>query len=235
MAEDSSKTPRGGAEAEIFLGEAASELLNERLDLLAGLIRLQVDETFERSPFRLGKARARLCSWLETIMKAKTPKLIERLLKRLKPPSPFFGWTRQEDFDWSWNEAQELLKRNSFALATLDGKIAAIAAYKLGGRLADGRDVYELTKFITHPAYRGRGVYHALRPKIVEWINQRHPGAALMTFTKNGTVIKHCEALGWRSISKNSYSEITRRVGRSGISAELMDSLRHWRAFLYEP
>ncbi|MEN8259824.1 MAG: hypothetical protein ABFS02_04425 [Pseudomonadota bacterium] len=229
--------------AEFFIGPDATDILNRHIDVLSDLIARQVRETYEPSPFWLARPRANLRRRIEGALDKNPPlvgsetfqRLSGNMLHLLGPRIWFFAWTAREEFEWSWTDTQRMLMQNRLALTLIGKRIAAIAGYKLGGKLADNRDVFELTKFVTHPDFRGHGLYRALRSLVIEDIQKNHPGSPMISFTKNLTVIRQSETAGWKALSLEEYSDITKRIGRSGISPEITQSLRHWKGFISDP
>ena len=134
-----------------------------------------------------------------------------------------------------WDDAQGLLEQGNFALVKIEGAVVAICAYKLGGKMPDNRDVYEITKSFTVPEFRDKGLNRQLRERVIQMITERHPGALMMSFTKNRAIIEQCMKLGWQNISIEEYSDITKRIGRSGISPEASIAFQHWEGFLFDP
>ena len=233
---------KSGEVVELLFGERATIELKAFSDVLRQLIELQVDETYEPPVLYHGATVGKLKGIFQFMIQQMScsssgilSAVYQKLMKVFFPNGWFFGWTIQDEIDWAWNDASQLLVQNRFALAKLNGEIVSVAAYKLGGKLEDERNVVELTKFITLPDYRGRGLYGVLRKELIRRIQKRYPDAPLVTFTKNKTVIHQCLSMGWRPVSLEVYSEMTKRVGRSGLSPDDMAALQHWKSFILEP
>lgn len=233
---------KNGESIELLFEERAAIELKAFSDVLIQLIGLQVDETYEPPVLfhRINVEKLKcLFQFINQKMSCSSSKVISavyrKLMNRLFPNGWFFGWTKQDEFNWARNDASQLLAQNRFALAKINGEIVSVAAYKLGGQMEDGRKVFELTKFITLPDYRGRGLYRVLRQELIRRVQQRYPDAPLVTFTKNKTVIHQCLSMGWRPLSLEIYSKMTKRIGRTGLSPEDMAALKHWKSFILEP
>ena len=175
-------TLSNGAAIEILFDKQATIELQSHLDVLRHLIRLQVDETYESPDLQHWTAEGKLKRFLQWLIKklsASSSGILsycyQKVMSRFYSNGWFFGWTKEAEFNWAWNETKRLLAKNRFAVAIMNGEIIAIAAYKRGGKLEDNRDVLELTKFITHPEFRGRGIYGVLREAIIQWIQERYP------------------------------------------------------------
>lgn len=233
---------KDGEEVELLFEEPAALELEAFSDVLIGFVSLQVDETYEQPVLYEGKNENRAKRILQCIVQKMSnassgilSSVYRKLMKRVYPNGWFFGWSKQDEFNWAWNDSSQLLKQKRFALAKINGEIVSVAAFKLGGELEDKRKVYELTKFVTLPGYRGRGVYSLLRDEFIRRIQKRFPDSPLMTFTKNKTVIHRCQETGWRPVPLEAYSEITKRIGRSGLSSEDRAALKHWKSFILDP
>jgi GNAT superfamily N-acetyltransferase len=120
-------------------------------------------------------------------------------------------------------------------LVTIEGAVVALCAYKLGGKMPDNRDVYEISNAFMMPEFQRKGLNRHLGERVLQMITDRHPGALMMSFTKTTAIIEQCMKLGWQKISIEEYSNITRRIGRSGISPEASGAFQHWEGFLFDP
>ncbi len=235
-------TLKNGEKLELLFDELATMALNTSPHELSKFVRLQVDETYEPPTFFHGESRGWVKRVIQTVVRKMSASssgillaVYRKLMNRLFPDGWFFGWSILDELNWAWNDASRLLDQNRFALARLDGKIVSIAACKLGGELEDKTQVFELTKFVTLPAYRGRGIYGFLRKELIRRIQNRFPDSPIITFTKNRTVINCCQKSGWKPVPLELYSEITRRIGRSGLSPEDRTALRHLKSFMLDP
>jgi GNAT superfamily N-acetyltransferase len=231
-----------GNKAEICYGEEATRELRDHPDLLWQIVEQQGDETYDVPPLPLRQVRV----WLRNLL---TPvaeriggfsgnfhkKIVKPLIDILYPPGWFFAPTKKEWRQWIWDEAQSLLDQGNFAIARIEGEIVAICAYKLGGELSDNRGVYEITKSFTLQEFRGQGLNRQLREQVIQMITERHPGAPMMSFTKSKPVIEQCIKLGWRAMSIEEYSQITQRIGRSGLSPQAISAFQYWKGFLFDP
>lgn len=240
--EEKDVTLPDGQKAEICCGQEATRLLRACPDLFRRLLDQQVEATYEMPPLRLWRIRVGLRNLLGPSVEqiGRLSGTFDRsigkpLMDFLYPPGRFFSPSKKKELEWMWDDAQSLLDQGNFALVLIEGAVVAMCAYKLGGKLLDNRDVYEITKSFTLPEYRGKGFNRRLRERIIQIIKDRDPRIAIMSFTKNRAVIKQCIQLGWQNISIKEYSDITRRIGRSGISPEARIAFQHWKGFLLDP
>ncbi|MGR9100947.1 MAG: hypothetical protein ACU826_10305 [Gammaproteobacteria bacterium] len=231
-----------GGDFELLFDDSASLALRSDRKILLRLIRQQTNETFEPPPFPHWERRGvvfavyrRLIQRLSYLPHGPMSEVYDKLMTRLYPEGRFFSWTKANEFDRALNDAEKLLDRGDFAVLKRKGEIIAAGAYKLGGITDDGREIFELTKFITLPEYRGNGYFGVVREALIRRIRERHPDAPIMTFTKNRTVIHRCLFQGWKPLSMEGYSAAARRIGRTGIGPNDMAALEHWRGFIFDP
>lgn len=229
--------------AEFFVGASASEILRQQLPVLKRLIVLESDATYDAPQIVCWRLRGQLkdmlsppIEWLVRRFPASLPRFGAAFLRRLYPSTWFGEWTLQQERDWAWADTLKLLNQSQLAVALVEGRLAGVIGYKLGGKTADGREVFEITKSSVLPTYRQRGINRQLRDAIIKLISERHRLAPIMSFTRNPSVIRRCQSLGWRELSLEEYGEILRRIGRSGPPAEFMsDFRRRWHGFLHDP
>ena len=240
--ESFSVTLRDGSHAEIFYGTAATHELKSQPEALKDMIAQEVAATHEIPNLLFTGTRMYIRGLLLPVaerigrLSSTIPKrLCTQFLNLLYPPGWFFSPTIQEELDWGWIDTQKQMATDNFAIAKVGEEIVALSAYKLGGEFSDNRNVFEITKSITLPEARGKGLNTLLREQIIQVINDRHPYALIMSMSKNKTVITRCKKLGWLEISLEEYSKITQRINRSGISADAISVFRHWKCFLYDP
>ncbi|MGI0014780.1 MAG: GNAT family N-acetyltransferase [Nitrososphaera sp.] len=231
-----------GQKAEICSGQEATKVLRSSPDLFRRLLEQQVEATYEvpRLPFWRVRVGLRnlfgpVVEQIGQLSKSFDRKLGKPLMDFLYPPGWFFSPNKKKELEWIWDDAQSLLDQGNFALVKIDGAVVALCAYKLGGKMPDNRDVYEISKSFTTPEFQGKGLNRQLRERVVQMITDRHPGAPIMSFTKNRVVIEQCIKLGWQDLSIEEYSDITRRIGRSGICPEANAAFQHWKGFLLDP
>ena len=235
-------TLKDGAIVEIVYGTAASRKLNAQPEILKTLIETGLRTTYEipdlafiRTRIQLRKLLLPLLTGIGEFSFLLNQRICLPILNLFYPSDWFFSPTLQEELAWGWNDAQKQLRCDSFALAKIGDEIVAISAYKPGGILSNKRHVFEITKSFTLPIARSRGLNTLLEQRIIQLIRHRHPGSAVMTMSKNQTIINRCKKMGWQQLSLAEYSQIIRRVNRSGISAEAIAVLQHWQCFLYDP
>ena len=232
---------RNGNQSEICMGSIATPKLKSNLTILRQLVDEETLATHETPALPTAAIRI----WLRNLILPSVKEIGHRssymnrwfctpLLNLLYPPGWFFSPTLEEEIDWSWADTQKHLGDDSFSVACVDGKIVAICAFKLGGRLMNGLDVYEITKSDTLSEFRLLGLNQVLRKQTIQTIENRCPDALIMTMSKHNTVINRCKDFRWHEISLEEYSEITRRIGRSGISRDAIRVFKHWKAFLMD-
>jgi len=223
---------------EILSGIEASQVLSAEPEKLRFMLEAETDETWEIPRALRFRTRARLRNALKS-MSDRCGGLLARkirpLLDWLYPPDWFFPPTREEELSWSLHDAHKILSADQFVCAHSRGEIIGITAYKLGGRWHDGRDVYELTKEYVLPEYRRGWLYAKLQRRAIEAIRANHPEMLIMIFSKHPAVIAQVRRLKWAPLSLSEYSEVSRRIGRSGMAPEIVACFSHWRAFLFDP
>ncbi len=232
---------RNGNQSEICIESIATQKLKSNLTILRLLVDDETLATHETPALPTAAIRIWLRKFILPAVKEigyRSPYMnrwiCTPLLNILYPPGWFFCPTLEEEIDWSWADAQKHLEDDSFTIACVDRKIVAICAFKLGGRLVNGLDVYEITKSYTLSEFRFSGLNQVLLKQTIQTIENRYPNALIMAMTKHKTVINVCKNFGWREISLKDYSEITQRIGRSGISSGTIRVFKHWKAFLME-
>ena len=232
---------RNGNQSEIYTGSIATQKLKCNLTLLRQLVDEETLATHEIPALLTAAIRIRLRNFLlPTVNKIGhlsvhiNQWICTPLLNILYPSGWFFSPTLEEEFNWSWADAQKHLEDDSFAVAYIDGKIVAICAFKLGGRSVNGWDVYEITKSFTLNDYRYLGLNQVLLKQTIQTIENRYPSALIMAMTKHKSVINQCKDFGWSEIPLESYSEITQRIGRSGISSDAIRVFKNWKVFLMD-
>ena len=231
-----------GQKAEICCGQEATEILRACPDFFRRLLEQQVEATYEvpHLPFWWVRVGLRnlfgpLVEQLGRLFGSFDRRVGKPLLDFLYPPGWFFSPNKKKELEWMWDDAQSLLDQRNFALVTIEGAVVALCAYKLGGKTSDNRDVYEITKSFTVPEFQRKGLNRQLRERVIQMITDRHPGAPMMSFTKNRAVIEQCIQLGWQNILIEEYSDITKRIGKSGVSPEASIAFQHWKGFLFDP
>ena len=240
--ESFSVTLRDESRVEILYGTAATHELKSQPEALMEIIAQETVSTYEVPNLFFTGTRIFIRKLFLPIVErfgrlspAAKKNICTPFLNLLYPPGWFFSPTIQEELDWGWLDAQKQLATDSFAIAKTGNEIVALSAYKLGGKLFDNRNVFEITKSFTLPKVRRKGFNALLEKQIVQIINDRHPNAPILSMSKNKTVINRCKKLGWQEISLEEYSVITQRINRSGISADAISVFRHWKCFLYDP
>jgi GNAT superfamily N-acetyltransferase len=231
-----------GQKGEIYCGEAATKILRAYPDFFRRLLEQEVEATYEipHLPFwwiRVGLRNlfGPLVEQLGRLFGSFDRRIGKPLLDFLYPPGWFFPPSKKKQLEWIWDDAQRLLDQGNFALVTLEGAVVALCAYKLGGKMPDNRDVYEISNAFTMPEFQRKGLNRHLGERVIQMITDRHPGAPMMSFTKSRAVIEQCKNLGWLNISIEEYSDITKRIGRSGVSPEASIAFQHWKGFLFDP
>ena len=216
-----------GQKGEIYCGQDATEILRACPDHFRRLLDQQVEATYEVPHLPFWWVRVGLRNLLGPLMEqvGRLSGTFDRrigkpLMDFLYPPGWFFSPSKKKWLEWMWDDAQSLLEQRNFALVTIEGAVVALCAYKLGGKMPDNRDVYEISNAFTMPEFQRKGLNRYLGERVIQMITDRHPGAPMMSFTKNRAVIEQCIQLGWQNISTEEYSDITKRIGRSGISPE---------------
>lgn len=228
-------------EVELSVGEVATVSLNLQLETFEELIKQETINTHEVPNLFLSKTRIKLRALIYPaliLIGNHSPTLHKKVCipisNFLYPPGWFFSPTLQEEINWSWSDAQLMLLENRFALAKINDEIIAITGFKLGGKLADRRNVYELTKSYTRPPFRNKGINEQLEKLIIQMIKTQYPNSAIMTMSKNDSIISRYNKLDWQEISLEEYSKITRGIGRTGISADAIAVFQHWKCFLLD-
>lgn len=125
--------------------------------------------------------------------------------------------------NWMQNNAVEINQENvrtqmnwvlqtlqipaQLSVATLNGKAVGILGYeKTAGQMPSHtpgdtpRDVYELYRASTLPAYQKKGIYSALKDHVLQEIKQKYPHALVLSTTKNDTVKKQNRERGYTPI-----------------------------------
>ncbi len=229
---------------EIYAGEQASELLQSHLPRLKRLIEMESDATYHAPDICFWRLRGRLrdilrrtFAWIDRRCSKRKPPFGDAFLHRLYPSIWFDRWTLHQERQWAWKDAQKLLKQSQLAVAVAENHVVGVCGYKLGGKTGDSREIFEITKMCILPRYRKRGIYRLLRDAVIGLIQQRHGLAPIMSFTRNPSVIRHCQSLQWTNIGLEDYGKLLSRVGRNGPPKELVSDFigHHWHAFIYDP
>jgi ribosomal protein S18 acetylase RimI-like enzyme len=240
------RTDRSGrldARLEIRVGDSASAVLRAQQRALKRLIALEVHATYDPPAIACWRLRGHLkdalrpsLEWLGRRWPASQSAITAPLLNWIYPSRWFDGWTLRQERRWAWADTLKLVDQSRFAVGLVRGRLVAVIGYKLGGKMADGREVFELTKASTLPEYRNLGLNGRLWDAIIERVAERHGTAPVISFTRNPSIIRRCRILGWRPLILEEYGEILGRIGRQGPPEESMEEFRrHWRAFLYDP
>lgn len=139
--------------AEICCGQEATRILRACPDFFRRLLEQQVEATYEvpHLPFWWVRVGLRnlfgpLVEQLGRLFESFDRRIGQPLMDFLYPPGWFFSPSKKKELEWIWDDAQSPLDQGNFALVTIDGAVVALCAYKLGGKMPDNRDVYEITK-----------------------------------------------------------------------------------------
>ena len=227
-----------GRTAEILWGASAVRELVQNPKALELLVRCEVADTYDTPSIVAAGIRSKIYDCIAPV-NAVVGKMSSGLQRVTTAPLADAvypdGWTQGDEVKWTLQDAQKIVDTGNIAIAKVNGKIVSLAACK-EGELPNGASFYEMTKLVTLPEFRKKGLNGVLCKQVLTEMQERHPDGVKMSCTKAPAEIHRCKELGWQEIDMDRYLLLQRLAGKEWTPEMIERSEgQGWRAFLNDP
>ena len=100
---------------------------------------------------------------------------------------------------------RDMAKDGNLFVAETDGRPAGMNGYILSGlHPHDGKPIFEIVRGSVLPKFEGQGISSALHTRIMDAIQDKHPDAYVMTYTKNPRIKQWAQKRGFRALDSET-------------------------------
>ncbi|KKP38086.1 MAG: hypothetical protein UR28_C0022G0008 [Candidatus Peregrinibacteria bacterium GW2011_GWF2_33_10] len=166
--------------------------------------------------------------------------LMNNIEETLEPtPVGFFIKSLQRNVQ----KMNKLVKEGNVQLALCNGKVIGAIAARIGGKMADGRAVYEFTQAIVLPEFRKRNIYTQIKDTLIIKLRSKNVNCGFISSTENPSVIKYCQEHNWAEktldeclsiiLARPDLDEVYIRYLKEWVEKHKLRS--EWKVFINDP